>query len=593
MNLLSFPRRPVRAAVSVIVLALRRTMDFLPSPRHLALALVAVTVTVPAATRILRMDFLPSRRRLARALVAVIVPVIVLAVSAPAVRAQEGETLRVIVHADLRVLDPVWTTAYIARNHGYMVYDTLFAMDENWQPQPQMLEHYEVSDDGLEWRFRLRDGLQWHDGASVTAADAVASLRRWWRRDSYGQQLRAAAAELVVVGEREFALRLERPFASVPEALGKISSNVPFIMPARVAATDPDTPITSAVGSGPYRFAEDEWIPGVVAVYERNPDYIPRGEPASNAAGGKVANFDRVEWHYVPDANTALAGLQAGEFHFWEQVPSDLAGVIARDERLAVEVTDPLGYQGMLRFNHLHPPFDDVEVRRAALLAFEQPRFLRAAAGDERYWRECFSYFPCGTPFASEAGAGATRYDPAAARAALAATDYDGRAVVLLHPVDIPVLSAFAQVAAEQLRAAGFAVEMAASDWAGVASRRANRGSVEEGGWSMFPTAWVGADVLSPVLAAALNGSGDGAWFGWPEDAELELLRRRFLDAATDAERREVSALVQERAIAVGTHVNLGSYFVPVAWRLDSVAGVIRSPVPFFWELRPSVGSPH
>ncbi|MGR4001127.1 MAG: ABC transporter substrate-binding protein [Alphaproteobacteria bacterium] len=512
-----------------------------------------------------------------------------------AANAQEerGEVLRVIAHADLRILDPIWTTAYIARNHGYMVYDTLFAMDENWQPQPQMVEDYEVSEDGLRWRFRLREGLRWHDGSVVTAADCVASLERWWRRDTFGQQLRAAVGvegsggSLSVEDERHFTLTLSRPFGGLLDALAKISSNVPFMMPAWVAATDPEVAITSAVGSGPYRFVIEEWVPGIVAVYERNVDYVPRSESASNAAGGKRANFERIEWHYVPDANTALAGLQAGEFDLWEQVPNDLAEVIGGDEDLVLEVIDPLGYQAMLRFNHLQPPFDDVEVRRAALLSFEQSRFLRAAAGAEVFWRECRSYFPCGTPLASEVGVEATRFDPEAARLALAESDYDGRAVVLLHPTDIPVLSAFAQVAADQLRAVGFAVELAAMDWSGVAARRANRGAVEEGGWNLFPTAWVGADVLSPALAAALNASGDGAWFGWPEDMELELARARFVEAETFEAQREAALAVQARAIEIATHVNLGSYFVPMAWRRDAVSGLIRSPVPFFWELHP------
>ena len=499
----------------------------------------------------------------------------------------EGSVLRVIAHADLRTLDPIWTTAYIARNHGYMVYDTLFAFDDAWQVRPQMVESFRASPDRLVWRFRLREGLLWHDGTPVTAADCVASLKRWWQRDTLGQQLRDAALSLEAEGARDFTLRLQRPFGPLPDALAKISSNVPFMMPARLAAASADEPVKEAVGSGPYRFLAKEWVPGVMAAYERFEGYRPRPEPAANAAGGKRAAFARIEWHYVPDANTALAGLRAGEFDLWEQAPADLADAMAAEAGLEVAVADPLGYQGMLRFNHVQLPFSDPRLRRAALLAVDQERFLAAAAGPPRFWRPCRSYFPCGTPYASEAGLEGARYDLEAARAAVAAAEYDGAPVVLLQPSDIPVLSAFAEVAAEQLRKAGFVVELEAMDWAALAQRRASRASAEEGGWSLFPTAWVGADVLDPSLAAALNASGEGAWFGWPQDEALEAARARFLAAGSEAERKAAAEEVQRRAVEVATHANLGSYFLPMAWRRAALAPPPADPVPFFWRMTP------
>ena len=507
---------------------------------------------------------------------------------APA-RAQETEsTLRVIAHADLRSLDPIWTTAYISRNHGYLVYDTLFAMDANWQPQPQMVEAWEVSEDKLTWTFHLRAGLLWHDATAVTAQDCVASLKRWGKRDNLGQQLFDRVASVQALDEDSFRLVLSEPFGLLLESLAKISSNVPFMMPARIAATSPDEPIEEAIGSGPYRFLDSEWTPGVRAVYERNESYLPRDEPPSNAAGGKQAYFQRIEWHYVPDPNTALNGLLNNEYDLWEQVPSDFARRLERHDSLEMTVPDQLGYQGMLRFNHLHPPFNDRFARRAALHAIKQSDSLIAAAGNRKFWRTCASYFPCDTPLASAAAIEHVEYNPARARELLDESEYDGEEIVLLHPSDIPQLSAFAQVAAEELRDVGFKVKLETLDWAAVTERRASKAAPEDGGWHLFPTAWLAVDVLNPALAAPLNASGADAWFGWPEDAKLETARAEFLVAQTDKEKKRAAEKVQERAIRHATHINLGMYFIPMVARKGSFTDWVESSVPFFWGVKPA-----
>ena len=518
---------------------------------------------------------------------AVVFALILVASTSPA-RAQEaGATLRVIAHADLRSLDPIWTTAYISRNHGYLVYDTLFAMDADWQPQPQMVDTWEVSEDRLTWTFHLRDGLLWHDQTPVSANDCVVSLQRWGKRDNLGQQLFARVMTIEALSTTSFRIVLSEPFGLVLESLAKISSNVPFMMPARIAATSPDEPIQEAIGSGPYRFVSEEWVPGVRAVYERNESYVARDEPPSNAAGGKVAHVQRVEWYYVPDPNTALNGLLSGAYDLWEQAPSDLAHRVARHETLEMTVPDQLGYQGMLRFNHLQPPFNDRATRRAALHAFNQSDYLIAAAGNPKFWRTCASYFPCDTPFASAAASDRVEYNPARARELLAESDYDDEEVVLLHPSDIPQLSAFAQIASESLQDVGFKVRLETMDWAAVTERRASKANPEAGGWNLFPTAWLGVDVLNPALSAPLNASGESAWFGWPEDAKLETARAEFLLAESDQERRALAEKVQERAIKSAIHINLGMYFIPQVVVRDRFTGWVESSVPFFWGVKP------
>jgi peptide/nickel transport system substrate-binding protein len=498
--------------------------------------------------------------------------------------ASAESVLKVIPHADLKNLDPIWTTAYITRNHGYMVYDTLFAMDESFTPQPQMVEDWTASEDGLTWTFNLRAGLKWHDGADVTAADCVASRERWGKRDGMGQQLFGVMESLTAENADTIVMKLSEPFGLVLESIGKISSNVPFMMPARVAATDAFEQIDDYTGSGPFVFQKDEWVPGSTVVYTKFEDYVPRSEPASAASGGKIAKVDKVIWTYFPDQTTAMNALMAGEIDFFESPSNDLMPILDANPDVTAEINDPLGNIGFSRFNHLLPPFDDVDVRRAAIMAMKQEDYLAGAFGDQKFWKTCYSVFPCGTPLTNDVGSDLMRTgDIEAAKAALAATSYDGTPVVIMQPTDIPALSAFSLITAEKLRDIGMTVEVQAMDWSTLTSRRALRDPVADGGWNIFHTWWIGADVIDP-MAIAFSGNPDAGWFGWPTDAELETARTAFTKASTLDEKQELGAKVQERLWAIGASGQLGQFFTPVAYR-NNVEGLIKSPVQFFWNM--------
>ncbi len=502
------------------------------------------------------------------------------------VSARAESVLRVVPHADLRNIDPIWTTAYITRNHGYMVYDTLFALDSNLEVQPQMVDRWSVSDDGLIWRFTLRDGLRWHDGAAVTATDCVASIRRWSARDGMGQKLADATRELRVIDATTFELALSAPYGLVLESLAKISSNVPFMMPERHAETDPFEQVPEVIGSGPFMFVKEEWIPGVKVVYVRNPDYVARSEPASFAAGAKIARVDRVEWLYIPDSATAMNALLAGEVDYFEIPPHDLLPVIEASPGVEVQNLDPLGVQGWIRMNHLHPPFDDRRIREAVLWLIDQELYLRAAIGDPRYYRSCPAMFACGTPYESDAGSGPlVGNDPGAARQLLADAGYDDTPVTILQPTDIPVLSSASLVTAQILRDAGLVVDLQAMDWSTLTSRRALVDPPADGGWNLFHTWSLVVDVANPVANIAVSGGcRERAWFGWPCDDELEHLRDLFARTGSPDERKRLAEQIQERAFEVGTHGIFGQWTNPVAYR-SSLKGLIASPVPFFWNI--------
>lgn len=506
-----------------------------------------------------------------------------LATTAPA---QDGSVLKVVPHADLRNIDPIWTTAYITRNHGYLVFDTLFAMDENLEVQPQMAEGHEVSDDGLTYTITLRNELTFHDGEPVEAEDAVASIKRWGARDGMGQKLMRVTESIKAVDNKTFELTLSEPYGLVLQSLGKISSNVPFIMPKRLAETDPNKQIEEIVGSGPFRFIADEWQPGNQVVYEKFKDYVPREEPASYAAGGKVAKVDRVEWRYIPDAATASQALLAGEVDYYEQPVVDLLPMIQADESINIETVDPLGTQGVIRFNFLYPPFDDKRVRQAALWAVQQADYMYSIMGDPKYFEEfCGAYFMCGGPYETDAGSEPLREkNIEKAKALLEEAGYDGTPVVILDPTDVPVAHGQSLVTAQALRDIGMNVELTALDWATMTSRRAVRESPQEGGWNIFPTWWLAADQLNPITNISVAASGDDAWFGWPENDKIEELRNAFARETDMEKQKEIVEELQVELYDFVPYIPTGQYYQPTAFR-DNVSGVLEAPVPFFWNI--------
>ena len=496
-----------------------------------------------------------------------------------------GSVLRVIPHADLKNIDPIWTTAYISRNHGYMVYDTLFAMDKDLKAQPQMVDKWEASADGKTYTFVLRDGLSWHDGKPVTAADCAASLIRWGKRDADGPADVHGGRERSGRDAKTLEIKLTRPYGLLIDSIAKISSNVPFMMPKEIAETDPFKQIENAIGSGPFIFRKEQWVPGSKVVYDKNPNYVPRKDATSGAAGAKIAKVDRVEWLYIPDPTTCMNALMSGEVDYYEQVPADLAPILAKAPGVKIETLDPIGSQGMMRFNHLVAPTNNPLVRRAIMRAVNQKDVLAAAIGNPEYYRECTSIYPCGSPF--ETNAGTNLVSPpsiADAKKLLAEAGYKGEKTVILQPSDIPNSSAFALVVAKACRDIGMNVDLQALDWSSVTSRRAKKDPVDQGGWNMFPTWWIGGDLLNPLSNASLVADPNKAWPGWPTDPKLEELRAAFASASGADAQKKAAADVQQRAIEIGTATNLGIFFVPVGYR-DNVKGMIPSPVQFFWNM--------
>jgi peptide/nickel transport system substrate-binding protein len=504
----------------------------------------------------------------------------------PARAADDKKTLRFIAQSDLRVLDPIWTTAYISRNHGYMVYDTLFAIDEEFVPHPQMVGDYAISDDKLSYHFTLRDGLGFHDGSPVRGTDCVASLKRWMVRDSHGQSLALVLDEIKPDGDKSFVIKLKEPFALTIDALAKVSSLAPFIMPERLANTDPFTQITEAVGSGPFKFVKEEFQPGHLVVYVKNTDYVPRKEPPSWASGGKVARVDRVEWLYIPDAMTKTAALNNGEADWWENPPVDVVPVLAANPDIVVQKADALPSPIMVKFNWLQPPFNNIKMRQAVLAVADQTDYLTALAGDKANWELCPSFFTCDTPMAniagSEALSGKRDYDKA--KQLVAESGYKGEKIVILDAVDQPVAHTQALVVADELKKLGLNTEVQSMDWGTLVTRRAIKEPLDKGGWNIFATGWVGADLLDPAGNPTLRTNGDKGHFGWPSDDKIEALRVEWMKAKGADERKKLAEAIQARAFEIVPYIPTGQWFPKTAFR-KNVKGVITAPAFLMWNV--------
>ncbi len=502
----------------------------------------------------------------------------------PAIGQGASRVLKFVPQANLANPDPVWTTATVSANHAHMVWDQLWSFDEALMPRLQMLAGVTTSENKLSWRLALRDGLMFHDGEPVRSQDCIASLARWMKRDGMGQRIAAQMNGMKVVSDRTFEISLARPFPLLPMAL----ANNCHMMPERMATTDAFQQIGEYVGSGPFRFIRDEWVSGSRAVYARNEKYVPRSEAPSNMAGAKVVNVDRVEWHITGDPATAAAALQTGEIDWIEKPLADLLPVLQRAQGVVVEGTDLLGEIGIIRFNHLHPPFNNQKMRQAVLALADQKDFMAAVMGPgSPHARTGVGIWTPGTPLASDAGMEKITgpRDVAAAKKLVTEAGYKGERVVILAPTDFPTLNALAQVTRALCDTLGLNVEYVATDWGALVQRRASREPVEKGGWSIFCTSGGGFTFSNPAVYTALWGTGQKAWFGWPTSPRIEALRDAWFDSTDLATQQRIGSELQLAALEEVPFVPTGMWRSPIG-RRSNVTGILRAARPLFWNVR-------
>jgi peptide/nickel transport system substrate-binding protein len=500
------------------------------------------------------------------------------------VAAQAQSTLRVVPETLSRILDPHFTTSFTTRDLGYLIYDTLFAVDDTFTPKPQMVESYTVSPDRLTYVFVLRPGLKWHDGQPVTAADCVASIRRWASRDSMGQTLNRFLVSLEATDAATLKLVLREPYGLVLESLGKVGAPVPFMMPERIARTPGNEQVKDIIGSGPYKFRADQHEPGVKIVLEKFAAYKPRSEPPNWASGGKIAKLDRVEMLGLPDAQTQVSALIRGEVDYLERVPADLLPLLDAKSGAKAEVVSKFGFQAIMRMNHLQPPFDNLKARQAIAKAIDRSLYAAVVAGDPSFATDCAAVFGCGMPYESKDGIPGR--DMAAAKALLAEAGVDfSKPIVMLHVANAPGIAALGNVTRQVLVDLGFKVDMQAMDFQTFATRRLNTKPVSEGGWNLAHTTNTVPDQGNPLSNPFLVATGPpaSAW-GWPTDPTTEALRLKFATAPDAAAQKAIAREIQARSYEQVLYLPLAQFTTPSAWR-DTLQGVLKSPAMLLYNI--------
>lgn len=504
-----------------------------------------------------------------------------------ALRAQPKQTVRMIM-GDLQIFDPIFTTSDYTQHHAMAIYDMLFAVDANLVPQPQMVGHWSVSDDEKTYAFELRDGLSWHDGTPVTAGDCVASIRRWGEVKPSGRLLLERAAKIAATADKTFTITLKEPLGLLLDLLATPVSAL-YIMREEDAKLPATEQVTAKMGSGPFKFNQDLTRPGSRTVYDRNEQYVPRGEPASGYAGGKVVKAEQVIWENISDPQTALAALQAGEVDFWLEPVADIFPVIETDPG---HVLDTLGKDGsnlFLVMNHLQPPFNDIQMRQALLHLINQKAFQSLLAPSPKYGGTITSVFGGRTAYTNDINTDWFKVggDLEKAKQLIAESGYAGEKVLILDPTDWRDGELASQLLADVLQKAGVNAELAPMAWSELAVRRGKKETVEDGGWSIFISGASDFTFGDPISAAFLQMNGEKGWYGWPQSNEYEALRAKWADVETLDQRKELAREMQRIWWNQVGFVFLCRTLAPIA-RSISLLDMVSSPAPgvALWNMR-------
>ncbi len=494
--------------------------------------------------------------------------------AAPAwVHAQAPKSVfRWVPHADLTLLDPLFTTTFITNIHAQLVFDTLYGLDAQYNVSPQMAAGHVVENEGLLWKITLRDGLKFHDGSPVLAKDVRASLLRWAKRDLMGASLMQATESLTVLDDKTIQFKLSKKFPLILQALARQQGSMAAIMPERLANSPDGSPIKEMVGSGPLKFMAEQWVSGSQIVYDKFQDYVPRTDSfaPSFTAGPKVVHVDQVKWMIVPDRATAIAALQTGEIDGIETIDNDFLPVLRKDPSITL-LKRTLPAISVMRFNHLHAPFNNPLMRQAILSVIDQTEYMTAVNGADfpEYWSDRCGVFVPGSPLDSDAGMEKLKgkRDLNRARAMIKEAGYQGESIVMLDPVDFPAHHAAALVSADLFKRLGLKVDLVSMDWGTTVQRRNSQEPPKAGGWNVAFTAITGPNNLDPAGHLALRGNGKQAWFGWPTSERLEQLRLAWFEAPDLEAQKKIARDIQLQVFEDVPYIPLGAVYGVTALR--------------------------
>lgn len=424
---------------------------------------------------------------------------------------QRNGTLRVALTGDPPNLDIHQTTDAIVGLVMYHVAETLFTWDAEYRPVPQLAEVHEVSDDGLVHTVRLRQGVPFHNGDELGAADVLASIERWVRITPLGLDFFDAVDEIVTTDRYTLEFRMSRRFGTFRVALARGIQGC-AIYPKSVLDRSSDSDLDDYVGTGPYRFVE--YLPDRHLRLERFDDYVGLEADPDGYAGQREANFDRLEFVPVPNEAARIAGLQAGDYDYLENISTDHYASLREDPFVAIDVLEADTWLNYV-INLESPITGNHQVRQAIQLALDHRPIMQAAFGED-FYDLTPTLLPGADAWYSEAGVDRFNLNqPDEARRVLASSGYDGQPLRLMTTQEIQLEYNSVLVVKQQLEQVGFTIDLRVYDGATLSDRRQDPEH-----WEMY-VAW--ASFRPDPVMRNLTCSATGWWCDEDKD---ELLRQ-------------------------------------------------------------------
>jgi peptide/nickel transport system substrate-binding protein len=484
---------------------------------------------------------------------------------------QMGGTINFAGYSEPPTVDGSWTTAIVVQIPSIHVFESLMAYDAEWAAQPMLAEDVEISDDGLTVTFHLRDGVNFHNGDVMDAEDVVASIERWLSVAGNGQDTEPFVDSVEATDDLTVEWQLNSSFAPLLNYLSSPLGYTCIIVPAEIAEAAMDDRLgeDQYIGTGPYQFVEH--VPDQHILVERFEDYSSRDDEASNYAGAKTAYADEIRFVTVPDASARIAGVEAGDYHWAEEVTRDDYDRLLDDPNVEAEILSPLRWKGII-FNKRRGPFTDPNLRRAALYALDMEEIMFAAFGDEEFWRLDHSLLPEETPWYSDVGADEHNLmDIEQARQLVEDSDYDGEEIRWMSPSDREDYYAVALTAVPMLQEIGLNVEVLGVDWGTVVDRR-----TDEDEWEIFNTGFgFGPE---PTTVAFIPSD----WPGWWESDEKEAALQAVMEETDQDAREELWDEFQQVFYDEVPVIKVGDFFALTIYRTELHGGLVAQE-PRFW----------
>ena len=473
--------------------------------------------------------------------------------------ARYGGDLKVVAQASIKSLDCDFTGAYVCGSVHLHYQEGLLAYDDDFNPRPQLIESWEVSDGGTLYTFKLREGPTFHQlGRHITSDDSIASFGRWMKRHAAGKSLSRVLADdgLTKIDDRAFQVQLTQPYGALISHLGMLRGrNIQW--PEDIAMMEPteDVGVDNYIGTGPYEL--ENWEVGNRVILKRYEDYVPRSDPHSNFAGSQIPYADRIIWLEIPAEETKIAGLKTGEWDIVDGASLDFFPEMDAHPDIAVALDKP-GKASQLGINHDKWPTSEKKFRQGIMAALNTAEFM-AALGPEELWTLCATTFHCGTPLESHEGD--DRYNQnnlELARQLIKESGYNGEPLLHMNPNDYGTITPLGPVFKKQMAEVGVNIELPGMDWATLISRI---GDLEY--WHFFST-WGGFyGIHDPITDGNVNGSSRTGFY----NERMVELSEEYAAAMDPKERRRIVSEIEDIYWDEVPALRLGQFFLTTPYR--------------------------